>query len=55
MADLDIAYLRALESGHDASAIASEKQALRDVTGKDLSALSIQHLASLTLDCALSL
>lgn len=50
---LDIAYMRALESGEDATGIAAEKQALRDVTDKDFSSLSLGELAGLTLAVAL--
>lgn len=52
---LDVQFMRALEAGQDTTEIAAEKQALRDVTGKDLSGLTIEHLASLTLDEALAL
>lgn len=54
-ADLDVLFMRALEYGHDTTAITAEKQALRDVTSKDLSALTITQLAALTLDEALAL
>lgn len=53
--ELDVAFLRAVESGADTSAIAAEKQALREVTGKDLSVLRLQQLAALTLAEALAL
>ena len=55
LVELDVAFLRAVESGNDTAAIAAEKQALRDVTGKDLSALTIDQLASLSLADALAL
>ena len=32
LVELDVAFLRAVESGNDTAAIAAEKQALRDVT-----------------------
>lgn len=52
LSELDVAFMRALEAGEDTSPIAAQKQALRDVTQKDLSALSIVDLAKLTLDQA---
>lgn len=52
---LDVAYMRALEKGESADAIVLEKQKLRDVTGKDLSTLSIEDMASLTLAEAMEL
>ena len=52
---LDIKFMRAQEEGSDTSQIVAEKQALRDVTQKDLSSLSIGDLAKLTLDQALAL
>lgn len=55
LAELDVAYLRALESGEDTATIVADKQALRDVTGKDLSALDLEQLSTLTLDAALAL
>lgn len=55
LVELDVAFLRAVESGDDTAAIAAEKQALRDVTGKDLSTLTIDQLASLSLAEALAL
>lgn len=55
LADLDLQYMRALEDQSDTLAIAAKKQALRDVTDKDLSALTIQDLAAMTLDQALAL
>ena len=33
LADLDVAYMKALEAGSGAADIAAQKQALRDVTG----------------------
>lgn len=55
LAALDVQFVRALEAGQDTTAIATEKQALRDVTEKSLSSLTIEQLAALTLDEALSL
>ncbi|MGY1417445.1 hypothetical protein [Pseudomonas aeruginosa] len=52
---LDVAYMRALELGEETAAIVADKQALRDVTEKDLAALSLADLAVLTLDQALAL
>lgn len=54
LAALDVAFMRAIENGQDTSAISAEKQALRDVTEKDLSTLTIEQLAALTLDQALA-
>lgn len=55
LAALDVEYMRALESGQGAADIMARKGALRDVTEKDFSALSIDQLATLTLDQALSI
>lgn len=55
LAALDVAYMMALEAGEDTSAIVADKQALRDVTDKDLSGLTLDRLASLTLAEALEL
>ncbi|MBO8406805.1 hypothetical protein IDZ74_29615 [Pseudomonas aeruginosa] len=52
---LDVAYMRALELGEETAGIVADKQALRDVTEKDLAALSLAELAALTLDQALAL
>lgn len=52
---LDVAYMRALELGEDTTTIVADKQALRDVTEKNLSALSLAELAALDLDAALAL
>jgi len=52
---LDVAFTRALETGLDTSAVAAEKQALRDVTDKDLSALSLAQLAELSVEGAIAL
>lgn len=55
MAALDVQFMRALEAGEDTAAIVASKQALRDITDKDLSGLSLQDLASLALDDAIAL
>jgi hypothetical protein len=55
LAELDTRYMRALENGDDTSAIVAEKQALRDITEKPLDGLSLQQLAILTVDEALSM
>jgi hypothetical protein len=55
MAALDVQFMRAIEQGQDTTAIAAEKQALRDVTSKPLDGLTIEQLATLTLDDALAL
>lgn len=55
LAYLDLQFMRAIEQGQDTSAIAAEKQALRDVTLCDLSGLSLEQLGALTLDAALQL
>lgn len=52
---LDVAFMRALESGKDTAEITAEKQSLRDVTKKLLGSLSYEQLAALTLDEALAL
>lgn len=52
---LDVEFMRALEAGEDTAPIAAQKQALRDVTEKPLTALAIEQLAALTLDQALAL
>lgn len=46
--------MRALESGTPTAAIVADKQALRDVTDINLSALTLPRLASLSLDEALT-
>ncbi len=53
--ELDTAYIRALEIGASTEAIVQQKQALRDITEKNLSALSFEQLGELTLDAALAL
>lgn len=55
LAELDLAYMRALEVGGDTAAIVAEKEALRGVTEKDLSGLSLAELATLSLSVALAL
>ncbi|MEE3636355.1 hypothetical protein UIA24_19180 [Pseudomonas sp. AL 58] len=55
LAALDVAYMRALETGQDVSVIVARKQALRDVTEKNLDALTIEQLAALSLESALVL
>lgn len=55
LADLDVAFMRAIERGEDTTAIAAAKDALRDVTDKPLDGLTIEQLAVLTLDEALAL
>ena len=55
LAELDVQFMRAIEQGQDTAAIAAEKQALRDVTSKPLSGLSIAQLSGLTLDEVLAL
>lgn len=55
LAKLDVQFMRALEAGEDASGIAVQKTALRNVTDKPLDGLSIEQLAALTLDEALAL
>lgn len=52
---LDVKFMRALESGLDTTAICDEKQALRDVTNKDLSSLTIEQLSILTIADALAI
>lgn len=52
---LDLAFTRALETGQDTSAVVAEKQALRDVTDKDFSALSLAQLAGLSIEDAVAL
>lgn len=55
LAALDVAYMRALELGEDTTAIVTEKNALRDITERDLSGLSLMELAALDLSGALAL
>lgn len=54
LAELDTSFMRALESGEDTADIVAKKQALRDITERDLSALSLTELAALTIEKALS-
>lgn len=53
--ELDTAYIRALEVGAATDNIVQQKQALRDVTEKSLSALTLEQLGELSLEAALSL
>lgn len=55
MSALDVRYMAALEQGVSTDLIVQQKQALRDVTGKNLSSLSIDQLAELSLEAALAL
>lgn len=55
MLALDVAYMRALELGENTAAIVADKQALRDVTEKDLSHLQLSDLAALDLNAAILL
>jgi hypothetical protein len=54
LAELDTSFMRAMESGEETDAIALKKQALRDITERDLSALSLTELAALTIEKALA-
>lgn len=54
LAELDTSFMRALESGDETDTIALKKQALRDITERDLSALSLTELAALTIEKALA-
>jgi len=53
--ELDTAYMRALEVGAATGGIVQQKQALRDITEKSLSALTLEQLGELSLEAALSL
>ncbi len=53
--ELDTAYIRALEVGAATGGIVEQKQALRDVTEKSLSGLTLEQLGELSLEAALSL
>lgn len=55
LAALDIAVLRAVEAGAPTAALTAEKQRLRDVTGRNFSALTLDELAVINLDGALTL
>lgn len=55
LAELDVQFMRALETGQDTGAIVDDKQALRDVTAKNFDALTIGQLATLTIHDALAL
>jgi hypothetical protein len=52
---LDVHYMTALEQGTSTDEIVEQKQALRDVTAKDLSGLSLEQLTTLTLAAVLAL
>lgn len=54
-ADLDLQAIRAIEDGQDTAEIVAKKKALRDVTEIDLSVLSIEQLAVLTVAQAIAL
>lgn len=54
LVELDTLFMRALESGEETDTIASKKQALRDITERDLSTLSLTELAELTIEKALA-
>ena len=55
LAALDLEFMRTLEQGGDTPQIVQQKQALRDVTEKDLSDLSLAELATLDIEKSLSL
>ena len=55
LAELDVQFMRALESGQNTDAIAAEKLELRDVTAKPLDSLTLDQLALLDLGGALAL
>ena len=52
LADLDVAYMKALETGGDVATVAAQKQALRDVTSDARidAATTPDELKALTLD-----
>ena len=52
--ELDVLFMRAVELSQSTEEIAYQKQLLRDVTEKDFSALSVQELASMNIQEALS-
>ena len=56
LADLDVAYMKALEAGSGADAIAAEKQVLRDITSdaRIEAATTPDELKALTLDALLA-
>lgn len=54
LAELDTSFMRALESGEDTADIVAKKQALRDITERDLSTFSLTELAALTIEKALA-
>lgn len=53
--DLDLAVMLADESNAPKADLIAQKQALRDVTDKPFSYLSIDELAAVTLDKALAM
>lgn len=55
IAALDQGISRAIEAGVDTSSLVAEKHGLLNAPEMDLSALSLEQLASLTLDDALAL
>ena len=56
LADLDVAYMKALEAGSGAAEIAAEKQVLRDITSdaRIEAAATPDELKALTLDALLA-
>lgn len=52
---LDLDFMRAIERGEDTAPIVEQKQQLRDLPTKDLSALTLDELAALDLEKALVL
>jgi len=56
LADLDVSYMKALESGSGAAEIAAEKQILRDITSDARidAATTPEELKALTLDALLA-
>lgn len=52
--ELDVLFMRAVELSQSTEEIAYQKQLIRDVTEKDFSALSVQELAVMNIQEALS-
>lgn len=52
--ELDVLFMRAVELSQSTEEIAYQKQLIRDVTEKDFSALSVQELALMNIQEALS-
>lgn len=52
--ELDVLFMRAVELSQSTEEIAYQKQLLRDATEKDFSALSVQELAVMNIQEALS-